>query len=203
MIIDETIVQQVLVTVNAYPSKSIKEISRSVCSFFSKEETRNRINALFEGILSQKPSCRYLSKYFAFLVLHSRPCSEGLKIILDIRNKKIKRLFKDFCKEFGIVSNLKKYGTSKYKVFKVIPKIDSFDQKAILAGEELPVSASLFIEHLSEYCSKVEEDEIRFFLPKIKFNRFYEKILPELLEVNSGYSSKPISKNILTLKKKF
>jgi len=138
MLIDDTIVQQVLRVKKAYPSLTISEITAEVNKFFSREETFERVKILSKSIKNGDSLGKLLYRYYPLLLFNCTEYKNDWKIILDKRNIKLLEFFKAFCLEFGISSHLKKHGGSQYKLFRLIPRMSDLNLKEVWLGMETP-----------------------------------------------------------------
>jgi hypothetical protein len=167
MIVDETIVQQVLRVRKAYPSKSEAEIAEEVNRFFSKKETMERVTAIAKTVDGKDMSGRFIQKFWPMLLLHTYEYQEGLKFVMDSRNTRLQKRFIEFCKEFGIQSHLKKHGSSKYQVFRMLPDMPALKLKEVVSGEPPPTEYlwELLYLHVVDYYSTDYWDRTELDIP--------------------------------------
>lgn len=140
MVVDETIVQQVLRVKKAYPSKTLEEIVAEVNKFFSKELMNERVTALAKSMVDGISTGRLLYRFYPLILFNTYEYKDSLKIVLDSRNTELIKLFVEFCKEFGIPSHLKRHGSSAYRVFRLLPQMPDLKLTEISEGKVTPTS---------------------------------------------------------------
>lgn len=147
MLVDETIVHQVLLTRKAYPSLTEAEIAEKVDGYFSKEELVARVETLTQSMVNGSSTGTFLHKFYPFLLFETYELNEELKLVLDNTDEPRLEIFREFCLEFGIPSHLKKHGSSKTRVFRMLPAMPVLELESIKQGEEPPIGWKVFCKY--------------------------------------------------------
>ena len=203
MIVDETIVRKVLDVYQSYPSKSTASIANTVNQYFSKSESNDRVQAIASTLFTDNEEGLGFSlrKYYPLILFYTHPAARGgLKIILDYRNKGMLQLYKDFCKDFGIPSHLKKFGSSKFKLFRIIPEIPCWKISEVREGSaSSPFGNDILIEFLLSYCSQKLPEFTKIYLPRYLSDSLVNQMIQTF--ENKGYLLLNKTKNILSIDK--
>jgi len=179
--VDETIVQQTLRILNAYPSMTLSEVCVKLNKYFSKEETKQRVETMG---LAMSQADDLLSDYWPLLIFHGmriNSSDNSLKLVFDKDNFKLISLFKRFALDFGISSRLQKHGSSTNRVFAKLPYPGNNLLASVWHCKKNPsVGWKPFCDHLLNYCLKGEEGRFTIELPRDCPKRFCIKIAGEL-----------------------
>lgn len=179
--VDETIVQQTLRILNAYPSMPLPDVCIKLNHYFNKEETHKRVRTL---CLSMDCPDSILVDYYPLLLFHGNVIGSQekiLKLVLDKDNSELVKLFKRFALDFGLPSHLQRHGTSKNRVFAKMPwPGDQLLSDVWRCRKDPIIGWKPFCDHLLKYCLREGVHTSSIDLPRDKPKRFCIKVAGEL-----------------------
>lgn len=176
MILDQIIVQKILTLRKAYPSDSITALADKASKYFSHEEISERLESITSHWVSRSDPC--LARFMPLFVYYVIEGPETFKFVLDKRDKSALSLWNEFCIKVDLPSYLKKWGSSKYKVYKEINQLSRLSPELLREGQGVLSRDSL--ESLACYASsnfkQVVDGDWYFTFPR-KISQTLKKLL--------------------------